>query len=146
MRLALIATFALCNMLVPLAAEEATDSLAAASVLSAGADPDGKGYVISLSLENGRQVSIRVPPAEALKIVEGLSKAVTSGPQGQQVVAVVKSINITADERGRVVVLTPYIRSGPLEPFAIPISGADQFVRLFQQKAAETKANAAKNR
>jgi hypothetical protein len=147
MRLALIATFALCNMLVPLAAEEAADSLAAASVLSAGADPDGKGYVISLSLENGRQVSIRVPPAEALKIVEGLSKAVTSGPQGQQqVVAVVKSINITADERGRVVVLTPHIRTGPLEPFAIPISGAAQFVQLFQQKAAETKANAAKNR
>jgi hypothetical protein len=34
MRLALIATFALCNMLGPLAAEEAADSLAAASVLS----------------------------------------------------------------------------------------------------------------
>jgi hypothetical protein len=27
---------------------------------------------------------------------------------------------------------------------AIPIQGADRFLQLFQQKAAETKANAAK--
>jgi hypothetical protein len=40
----------------------------------------------------------------------------------------------------------PHIRTGPLEPFAIPIGGADQFLQLFEQKAAETKANAAKNR
>ena len=74
MRLLLIAGFALYNMMGPLVAEEAASSMAADRVLSAGADADGKGYTISLSLENGRQISIRIPPAEAIKIVEGLEQ------------------------------------------------------------------------
>jgi hypothetical protein len=42
--------------------------MAADRLLSAGADADGNGYTISLSLENGRQISIRIPPV--IKIVE----------------------------------------------------------------------------
>jgi hypothetical protein len=55
-------------MMGPLVAEEAASSMAADRLLSAGADADGNGYTISLSLENGRQISIRIPPV--IKIVE----------------------------------------------------------------------------
>ena len=145
MRLLLIAGFALYSMMGPLVAEEAASSMAAGRVLSAGADTDGKGYTISLSLENGRQISIRIPPAEAIKIVEGLSKTATSA-QKQQIVAFVQTINIKADTRGRAIILTPHVRTGPLDTFAIPIGQADQFIQLLQQITAETKANAAKTR
>ena len=91
MRLLLIAGFTLYTMMGPLVAEEATSSMAADRVLSAGADADGKGYAISLSLDDGRQISIRIPPAEAIKIVEGLSKTATSAPQKQQIVAFVQT-------------------------------------------------------
>jgi hypothetical protein len=145
MRLLLIAGFTLYNMMGPLVAEEATSTMAADRVLSAGVDADGKGYTISLSLENGRQISIRIPPAEAIKIVEGLSKTATSA-QKQQIVAFVQTINIKADTLGRAIILTPHVRTGPLDTFAIPIGQADQFIQLFQQITAETKANAAKTR
>ena len=146
MRLLLIAAFALYNMFSPLFAEENATSVAADKVLSASADADGKNYTISLALENGRQISLRIPPAEAVKIVDGLSKTVTSAPQKQQIVAVVQTINLKADNRGRAIILTPHVRTGPLDTFAIPIGQADQFIELFQKVAAETKTNAAKTR
>ena len=146
MRLLLIAGLTLYTMMGPLVAEEATSSMAADRVLSAGVDADGKGYTISLSLDNGRQISIRIPPAEAIKIVEGLSKTATSAPQKQQIVAFVQTINIKADTRGRAIILTPHVRTGPLDTFAIPIGQADQFIQLLQRITAETKANAAKAR
>jgi hypothetical protein len=66
MRLLLIAAFALYNMSGPLTAQEAATPMTADRVLSAGADADGKNYTISLALENGRQISLRIPPAEAI--------------------------------------------------------------------------------
>ena len=84
--------------------------------------------------------------AEAIKIVEGLSKTATSAPQKQQIVAFVQTINIKADSQGRAIILTPHVRTGPLDTFAIPIGQADQFIQLLQKVTAETKANAAKTR
>jgi hypothetical protein len=129
----------------PLTAQEAATPMTADRVLSAGADADGKNYTISLALENGRQISLRIPPAEAIKIVDGLSKTATS-PQKQQIVAIVQTINLKADNGGRAIILTPHVRTGPLDTFAIPIGQADQFIELFQKVAAETKANAVKTR
>src|SRR5215475_4507032 len=145
MRLLLITAFALYNMSGPLTAQEAATPMTADRVLSAGADADGKNYTISLALENGRQISLRIPPAEAIKIVDGLSKTATS-PQKQQIVAIVQTINLKADNGGRAIILTPHVRTGPLDTFAIPIGQADQFIDLFQKVAAETKANAVKTR
>jgi hypothetical protein len=145
MRLLLITAFALYNMSGPLTAQEAATPMTADRVLSAGADADGKNYTISLALENGRQISLRIPPAEAIKIVDGLSKTATS-PQKQQIVAIVQTINLKADNGGRAIILTPHVRTGPLDTFAIPIGQADQFIELFQKVAAETKANAVKTR
>jgi hypothetical protein len=142
MRLLLITGFALYNMSGPLTAREAATPMTADRVLSAGADADGKNYTISLALENGRQISLRVPPPEAIKIVDGLSKTATSAPQKQKIVAIVQTINLKA----RAIILTPHVRTGPLDTFAIPIGQADQFIELFQKVAAETKANAAKTR
>jgi hypothetical protein len=146
MRSLLVTAFALYNMSGPLAAQEAADSMAGDKVLSAGADADGKNYTISLALENGRQISLRIPPPEAIKIVDGLSKTATSAPQKQQIVAIVQTINLKADNRGRAIILTPHVRTGPLDTFAIPSDQADQFIELFQKVAAETKANAGKTR
>ena len=62
------------NMSGPLAAQEAATPMTAERVLSAGADADGKNYTISLALENGRQISLRIPPPEAIKIVDGFEQ------------------------------------------------------------------------
>jgi hypothetical protein len=75
-----------------------------------------------------------------------LSKTATSAPQKQQIVAIVQTINLKADNGGRAIILTPHVRTGPLDTFAIPIGQADQFIELFQKVAAEAKANAVKTR
>src|SRR5262249_54432 len=127
-------------------AQEPATPMTADRVLSGGADADGKNYTISLALENGRQISLRIPPPEAIKIVDGLSKTATFVPQKQQIVAIVQTINLKADNGGRAIILTPHVRTRPPEHFAIPSGQADQFIELFQKVAAETQANAAKTR
>jgi hypothetical protein len=114
-------------------------------VISASPAPDGKAYMLSVTLKGGERLFLGVPLAEAVKIVDGLTRPVGSGSQKQQVVAVVHGMSIQADPQGRAVLLQPRTSAGPLEPLAIPIEGADRFVQLFQQKAAETKANAGKS-
>ena len=39
--------------------------------------------------------------------------------------------------RGRAIILTPHVRTGPLDTFAIPTGQADQFIQLFQQIPGE---------
>jgi hypothetical protein len=95
-------------------------------------------------LKGGRRLSLEIPPAEALKIVGGLSKV--AGPGSPQVVALVHSVSMQADAEGRFVLLQPRLSAGPILPLAIPIEGADSFSRLFQQKIAEARVNATKTR
>ena len=119
-------------------ASDAATPMTADRVLSAGADADGKNYTISLALENGRQISLRIPPPEAIEIVDGLSKTATSAAQKQQTVAIVQTINLKADTGGRAIILTPHVRTGPLDTFAVPIGLADQFIGedpIMQQAA-----------
>jgi hypothetical protein len=111
------------------------------TVISAGPQPD-KSYKIAVVLRDGRRLSLEIPPAEAIKIVNGISAAAGLGAQKQQIVTVVHDISIQADSQGRLIILVPRSQSGPLEPLGIPVTGADQFIQLFQQKAAETRANA----
>jgi hypothetical protein len=56
----------------------------------------------------------------------------------------VQTVGIQADAQGKFVLLQPRTSAGSLEALAIPIEGADRFLQLFQQKAAETKANSTK--
>lgn len=55
-----------------------------------------------------------------------------------------QGMRIQADPQGKFVLLQPQTIAGPLEALAIPVEGADRFVQLFQQRTADTKANAAR--
>ena len=114
------------------------------SVVSAAPQADGQAYLLSLKLQDGRQISFQLQPTEAVKIVDGLSKVAGSGSEKRQVVALVQGMSIQADPQGKFVLLQPRSSAGPLEALAIPLEGAERFVQLFQQKAADTKANAAR--
>ena len=114
------------------------------SVVSAAPQADGQAYLLSLKLQDGRQISFQLQPTEAVKIVDGLSKVAGSGSEKRQVVALVQGMSIQADPQGKFVLLQPRTSAGPLEALAIPLEGAERFVQLFQQKAADTKANAAR--
>jgi hypothetical protein len=143
MRSLLIVVLAFCWLLPgSISAEENESPAVVESVISANPQPDGKAYLLSLMLKGGRRLSLEIPPAEALKIVGGLSKV--AGPGSPQVVALVHSVSMQADAEGRFVLLQPRLSAGPILPLAIPIEGADSFSRLFQQKIAEARVNATK--
>jgi hypothetical protein len=116
-------------------------------VLDANPEPDGKAYRIDLLLRDGTRVAYEIPPSEAAKIADGLSKPAIAGGQKQQVATLVYGMTIQVDSKGEAVILTPRSRSGALlEPLAIPISGANLLVKTLQTKIAEAKATAAKQR
>src|SRR5262249_9969553 len=146
MRLLLMVCLAFCGLVGWASAQESANPAVVESVISAAPEADGKAYLLSVMLKDGPQLSLRVPAADAVKIVDGLSKTAGPGSQKAQIVALVQSMSVQADAQGRFVLLQPRTSDGPTEPLAIPIQGADRFLQLFQQKAAETKANAAKPR
>ena len=112
-------------------------------VLNANPEPDGKAYRIDLQLRGGKRVSYEISPEDATKIADGLSKPAIAGGQHQKVATLVYGMSVEVDTKGLAVVLTPRGRSGPLEPLAIPLTGADPLVALLQAKIAEARANAA---
>jgi hypothetical protein len=139
----LFVAIALCIEPTWLVAQEGVDpSTSVETVVSAGPESDGKAYKLSVKFKNGRQLSIDIPSAEAVKIVDGLSVPAVAGAQKEQIVTVVQGISIQADAQGRAVILLPRGGAGPLTPLAIPIEGADRVLQLLQQKIAEAKANA----
>jgi hypothetical protein len=113
-------------------------------VLNANPEPDGKAYRIDLQLQNGRQVSYEISPAEALKIADGLSKPATPGAQKEMVAQLVYGMMIQADPQGRAIIITPRDSSGNLQALAVPLIGADQLLETLKAKIAEAKAFAAK--
>jgi hypothetical protein len=115
-------------------------------VLDANPEPDGKAYRIDLRLMDGTRVTYEIPPSEAAKIADGLSKSAIAGGQNQKVATIVSGMSIQIDSQGKAVILTPRSQSGVLEPLAIPISGANLLVKTLQAKIAEAKAIAAKQR
>ena len=115
-------------------------------VLDANPEPDGKAYRIDLLLQDGTRVVYEIPPSEAAKITDGLSKPAIAGGQNRQVATLVYGMNIQVDSKGKAVIVTPRGRSGTLEPLAIPIGGAKLLVKALQTKIAEAKATAAKQR
>ena len=113
-------------------------------VLNANPEPDGKVYRIDLQLRGGKRVSYEISPEEATKLADGLSKPAVAGGERQKVATLVYGMSVEVDTKGLAVVLSPRGRSGPLEPLAIPLTGADPLVALLQAKIAEARANAAK--
>lgn len=139
----LVALLSVCSS-IGVASAQDTGVVAVDSVVSANPQSDGQAYLLSLKLHDGRQLSLQVPPLEAVKIVDGLSKVAGSGSDKRQVVALVQGMSIQADPQGKFILLQPQTIAGPLEALAIPVEGADRFVQLFQQRTADTKANAAR--
>ena len=113
-------------------------------VLDANPKLDGKAYRIELQLWGGQRVSYEIPPAEAAKIADGLSKPAIAGAQSQKVATLVYGMSVQADAKGEAVILSPRGRSGPLEPLAVPLIGVGPLVTLLQAKMEEAMANAAK--
>jgi hypothetical protein len=136
----IIATVPILMSPVPVFAQD-SKATATETVASANAEPRGADYVLSLKLDDGRQLNFQVPQTEALKIVRGLSKPAGPDSEKRQMVTLVHSMGIQADRLGRFVVLQPIGAAGPLGALAIPLGGADRFIQQFQNKAEETKAN-----
>jgi hypothetical protein len=114
-------------------------------VVNANPEPDGKAYRIDLLLKNGRQVSYEISPQEALKIADGLSKPAAPGAQKEMVAQLVYGMMIQADPQGRAIVITPRDSSGGnLQSLAVPLTGADELLKVLTEKIAEAKAFAAK--
>ena len=127
-----------------LAKEREVRAATVEKVLNANPAPDGKTYRIDLQLGGGRRVSYEVSPEDATKIADGLSKPAVPGGQRQKVASLVYGMTVEVDSKGLALVLSPRGRTGPLEPLAIPMSGAEPLVSVLQAKIAEAKANAAK--
>jgi hypothetical protein len=144
--LALFAIASLCGIAFAQQASKGAPAKATPieKVLDANPEPDGKAYRIELQLRGGKRVSYEIPPAEAAKIADGLSKPAIAGGQKQQVATLVYGMSVQADTKGQAVILSPRGRSGPLEPLAIPLIGAGALVALLQAKIEEATANAAK--
>jgi hypothetical protein len=130
-------------------AQQDTKGAAAApieKVLDANPVPDGQAYRIDLLLRDGTRVAYEIPPSEAAKIADGLSKPAIAGGKNRQVATIVTGMTVHIDSKGEAVILTPRSQSGALEPLAIPTSGANLLVKTLQTKIAEAKAAAAKQR
>ena len=76
-----IATVPILMSPVPVFAQD-SKATATETVASANAEPRGSDYVLSVKLDNGRQLNFQVPQTEALKIVRGLSKP--AGPDSEK--------------------------------------------------------------
>lgn len=113
-------------------------------VLDANPEPDGKAYRIDLLLSQGTRVTYTIPPSEAAKIADGLSRPVVAGARNQKVATIVSGLSIEIDSKGKAVILTPRNQSGVLESLAIPISGAELLVKALKTKITQAKATAAK--
>jgi hypothetical protein len=113
-------------------------------VLDANPEPDGKAYRLDLLLKEGTRVAYQIPPSEAAKIADGMSKPAVAGGQNMEVATVVSGMIIQVDSEGKAVILTPRSQSSVMEPLAIPISGAKLLVRALKRKIAEAKTTAAK--
>ena len=100
-------------------------------------------HSLSFSLADGSQLTLDVPKDQTLRIMSALSAPTGDGASKQEVVAVVQRMAIGADEKGTSVIMIPLSVVGPLQALAIPVSGAEQFIQLFQQRLGEARAKAA---
>ena len=112
-------------------------------VLNANPEPDGKAYRYLL-LSEGKRVAYTIPPSEAAKIADGLSKPAIAGGQNRQIATIISGMTIETDSEGKAVILTPRTQSNVMEPFAIPISGAKLLVRALKKKIVQAKRTAAR--
>jgi hypothetical protein len=138
----LMTALVVCLLPIPAVAQQKDNPAVVESVIAANPEPDGKAYLLSVQLKGGQQLSLQVPPAEAIKIIGGFSKI--AGPESAQVVVLVQSVSMQADAQGRFVLLRPRMHSGPILPLAIPIEWVDGFLQLLAQKSAEARTNATK--
>ena len=91
-------------------------------VLSANPESDGKAYRIELQLRGGKRVSYEIPPAEAVKIADGLSKPAVAGGQKQQVATLVYGMSVQADTKGEAVIISPRGRIRPVGAAGHPLN------------------------
>ena len=113
-------------------------------VLDANPEPDGKTYRLDLLLKEGTRVAYQIPPSEAAKIADGLSKPAIAGGQNRQTATIISGMTIETDSEGKAVILTPRTQSNVMEPLAIPISGAKLLVRALKKKIVQAKRTAAR--
>jgi hypothetical protein len=109
-----------------------------------GAIPEADGsHVLTFGLKQGGQVSLRIPAAVAVQSISALSAPSSNGPQQKHMVAVVQKVSMATNDDGSAIVILPEGNAGPLEPLGIPAAGAENFIRLFQQKVGEARSKAA---
>ena len=112
------------------------------SLIGSKAESDGS-YVLTFGLKQGGQISLHLPATVAVQSISALSAPSTNGPQQKHVVAVVQKVSMAINDDGSAIVILPEGKAGPLEPLGIPAAGAENFIRLFQQKLGEARNKAA---
>ena len=113
-----------------------------ASLIGSTAEADGS-HVLTFALKQGGQVSLRIPATVAVQSISALSAPTSNGPQQKHMVAVVQKVSMATNDDGSAIVILPEGNAGPLEPLGIPAAGAENFIRLFQQKVGEARSKAA---
>ena len=113
-----------------------------ASLVSSTPDADGS-HTLTFALKEGGPISLKIPPQIAVQAISALSAPTGSGPNKNQVVAVVQQMTIGINADGSAIVLLPKGKGGPLEPLGIPVAGAENFINLFQEKLGEARKKAA---
>ena len=83
-------------------------------VLDANPEPNGKAYRINLLLRDGTRVAYEIPPSEAVKIADGLSKPAIAGGQNRQVATLLDGMTVQVDSKGEAVILGRHKTAGPL--------------------------------
>ena len=106
-------------------------------VLNANPEPDGKTYRIDLLLSEGKRVAYTIPPSEAAKIADGLSKPAIAVGENRQIATIISGMTIETDSEGKAVILTPRTESNVMEPLAIPISGAKLLVPALKKRLSK---------
>jgi hypothetical protein len=102
-RVAMISIFA--GIAPGIAWAENLDSTIVDQVVSANPRADGQSYVLTFLLKGVRRFLLHIPAAEAVKITDGLSKAVRTGLNKQQIAIIVQEVSIQAEKQGRSVLI-----------------------------------------
>ena len=123
-------------------AQSDQQTYAVKDVVGSQSDADGS-HTLTFSLADGKRLSLNIPTEAGIKAISALSAPTGTGPTKKQVVVVVPQFAVGVDDKGANLVLVPIRNGSTLEPLGIPVSGAENFIRVLQQKLGEARTKAA---
>lgn len=112
-------------------------AVAVEKVVKAGAEADGKAYLLELQLEKGQQVAYQFTSANADKVANGLRKPVNVKYLD------VLSIQYGVDRQRQCVILIPQTRERTLDGLCFPLTHSDQLIERLKMEFAQLRPEVA---